>query len=578
VSDAGPPGPITLSTLLRRRVGDSHPALVFEERTWSYDAFVHEAAVRAALFDTLHDPDRPLHVGVLLDNVPEYLFWASGAGLAGATIVGINPTRRGDELARDVRHTDCQLIITDRDHIDLLDGLDLGIPDHRVLLIDNAEYDALIQIHRDARLPDSEPDPARTLFLLFTSGSTSAPKAVICSNERMAMAGVRASEIYGVTRSDVCYSPMPLFHGNALMACWSPALAQGATLVLRRRFSASGFLDDVRKYHCTYFTYVGRTIAYILAQPPSGDDRNHALRIGFGTEASALDRERFEERFGCRLIEGYGSSESVVVITRTPQTPPNALGVPRPGGGDIAVVDPVTMAECARARFGEHGELLNGHDAIGEIVNRSGGGAFEGYYNNAEATSDRIRNGWYFTGDLAYVDEAGFFYFAGRSADWLRVDSENFAAAPVENILHRFPGVVMAAVYAVPDPVTGDQVMAALEMTPGTAFDPDAFARFLAEQRDLGTKWAPRLVRIVDSMPLTANNKVHKPPLRQHAWNTDDPIWWRPAGGGRPETSTSFRLFAAADRTALEAEFDANGRANLLPARSSPRQPMSDDR
>ena len=102
----------------------------------------------------------------------------------------------------------------------------------------------------------------------------------------------------------MCYCCMPLFHGNALMACWAPALAVGATVALRRKFSASGFLPDIRRHGCTYFTYVGRTIAYILATEPTGDDRDHRLRLGFGTEASALDRERFGSRFGCPLWRG----------------------------------------------------------------------------------------------------------------------------------------------------------------------------------------------------------------------------------------------------------------------------------
>ena len=149
---------------------------------------------------------------------------------------------------------------------------------------------------------------------------------------------------------------MPLFHGNALMACWSPSLAMGATVVLRRKFSASGFLDDVRRYGCTFFTYVGRTMAYMLGQPPTEHDRDHSLRLGFGTEASALDRERFANASVARLVEGYGSSESVIVINRTPDTPPSALGVPRTSeGADVAVVESAHLRTCPAARFDEHG-------------------------------------------------------------------------------------------------------------------------------------------------------------------------------------------------------------------------------
>lgn len=539
---------LTVGALLRARVGDAHPGYVFEDQTWSWDDVVRESAQRAAMITELlgrfGPADAPRHIGVLLDNVPEYLFWAGGAALAGATIVGINPTRRGDELARDIAHTRCRFVLTDEVQADLLPA---GV---EVITLGSAAHDDLLSRHADAPLPDHDPPPQTTLFLLFTSGSTSAPKAVVCTTGRMGATGQRAAAGYGITRDEVCYCCMPLFHGNALMACWAPALATGATVVLRRKFSASGFLADVRRYGCTYFTYVGRSIAYILATAATDHDRDHHLRLGFGTEASALDRERFVARFGCPLVEGYGSSESVVVIMRTPDTPAAALGRPRTDdGSDVAVVDPETAIECPPAEFDQHGALVNGHVAIGELVNRAGGGNFEGYYANEQATTDRLRGGWYWTGDLAYRDADGFFYFAGRNADWLRVDSENFAAAPVENILSRLPGAVMVAVYPVPDTRTGDQVMAAIEFGGDATFDPAVFAEFLTAQRDLGTKWAPRFVRVARAIPLTANNKVNKQPLRAEAWRDQgDPVWWRP---GRELT---YRPLTDADRAALTAE------------------------
>jgi fatty-acyl-CoA synthase len=560
----------TIAALLRARVGDTHPGYVFDDVVFSWNDVVVESVRRSALIARLDElgtqPEEPglgreigrrAHIGVLLENCPEYLFWAGGAAFVGAAIVGINPTRRGDELARDVRHTDCRWIITDSSQAHLFDGLDLG--GAGIVLIDSPEYHDALASLGEVPVPAvaDDPSPSTTLFLLFTSGSTSAPKAVVCSTGRMAGAGVRASAIYGVTRDEVCYCSMPMFHGNALMACWAPALAHGATVVIRRKFSASQWLTDVRKYGITYFTYVGRTIAYVLGQPPSSVDRDHHLRLGFGTEASALDRQRFAERFGCELVESYGSSESVISIMRTPDAPPGALGVPRDPAVDVIVADPVTGNECPRAEFDEHGGLVNGHVAIGELVNRTGGGAFEGYYANAEATTGRMRNGWYWSGDLAYRDADGWFYFAGRDADMLRVDSENFAAAPIENIISRFAGVVMVAVYPVPDPRTGDQVMAAIEMAPDVPFSADAFAVFLGEQRDLGTKWAPKLVRLVTSMPLTANNKVHKPPLRAEKWHTSDPVFTRP---GR---EVFYAPMTATDVEALTKEFAHYARTAL---------------
>ena len=553
-------GPPSFAELLVARADDDHTAILFEDDAVSYRALIAEAAARAALLRDARR-DGPFHVGVLLENVPEYLCWIAAAALAGAAVVGINPTRRGAELAHDVRHTDCQLVVTDADGGALLAGLDLGVSADSVLTVGTPAYDARLGDYAGAAPPDQLPAPDTRLLLLFTSGSTSAPKAVVCSSGRLAGAGLTTIKMFEVDRDSVLYESMPLFHGNALMANVTTAVTAGATIALRRRFSASGFLPDVRRYGATYFNYVGRALSYVLAVPETPEDCDNSLRLGFGTEASALDRQRFEARFGCRLIENYGSSEGVIAIVRMPGCPEQALGKPRPGeGADVAVMNPDTGEECAPAEFDEHGALVNGDEAIGELVRRDRGARFEGYYNNEEATAERVRDGWYWSGDLAYRDGDGWFYFAGRSADRLRVDSENFAAAPIEGILSRLPGVVMVAVYPVPDARTGDRVMAALELSPGVDFSADGFAEFLAAQDDLGTKWAPRYVRVVEHMPLTANNKVNKQPLRAARWETDDAVWVRNAADG------PYRRMTDDDAAAVRAEFETHGRGHVLQA------------
>ena len=551
------PAELTVAGLLARRAGDGHIGLRAGDESWSWSDVVNESATRAAALNALTG-DGPPHVGVLLDNVPEFLFWLGGAALVGAAIVGINPTRRGDELAADIRHTDCQLIVTDAAGMATLAGLDNGVPAERILDIGSTAYKELIANHAGAAVPDASGiDEATLLLLLFTSGTTGAPKAVRCTQGRLASIAERVEAQYGVNRDDVCYAPMPLFHGNALMALWAPALRTGATVALAPKFSASGFLADVRRYGATYFTYVGKALTYVLGTEAKPDDADNTLQRGFGNEASDLDIERFQERFGCKIIEGYGSSEGGAVIVRVPDMPPGSLGVGAPG---VCVVNPDTMEECPPAQFDDHGRLLNAEAATGEIVNTQGLDRFEGYYRNDDAFAQRSRNGWYWSGDLAYRDDKGFFWFAGRNADWLRVDGENFAAAPVERILSRFDGVAAVAVYAVPDALSGDQVMAAIELSPGATFDAEAFSGFIAKQPDLGTKWAPRFVRVVAHMPLTGSNKVVKTEMRAQAWVTDDPVYWR---GGRGETA--YRAMTDADRAALHAEFEAHGRAALVP-------------
>ncbi len=423
-----------------------------------------------------------------------------------------------------------------------------------MLDIDDPTYDAQLPAPQTWTRPTT-PGPEDLYLLLFTSGSSGAPKAVRMTQGR----ATRASDSLLCSRDDVPYCAMPLFHGNALNACVFPALRVGATIVLRRKFSASEFIDDVRAHGCTYFSSIGRVLNYILATPRRPDDADNPLKLVLGPESSSADMVAFKERFGCPVFAGYGSSENAIVLLPAPKSARGALGV-APEGDDVVVVNAETGEVCPTARFDDQGKLLNADEAIGELVGRNALERFEGYYNNPEAGSERSRNGWYWSGDLAYRDDAGVFWFAGRTADWIRVDGENFSTAPVERILTRFPGVRSVAVYGVPDERNAeDQVMATLEMASGVDFDPSFFAWFLDEQPDLGTKWAPRFVRITEAMPTTAGtDKVDKKPLRAELWNTTDPIWWR-----RDRRVRSYEPFTAADATGLDHALAKNRRAHV---------------
>ncbi len=295
----------------------------------------------------------------------------------------------------------------------------------------------------------------------------------------------------------------------------------------------------------TYFNYVGKPLSYILATPEQPDDADNPLVRAFGNEGSVDDVARFAERFDVAVTDSYGSTEGGATVVRTPDTPPGALGVAPEG---TVVLDASTGEECPPAQFDQRGRLLNAEEAIGELVSKGGGAGFEGYWRNDEAQRTRLREGWYWTGDLAYRDEKGFFYFAGRDHDWLRVDGENFASAPIERIMQRHPDVALAAVYAVPDPVVGDQVMVAVQLQPGLEhLDGDELPAFLAAQGDLGTKWAPRFVRMTAALPITATNKVLKRGLRAERWNCVDAVLWQ------PEKGSPYRILSAEDAARLEA-------------------------
>jgi fatty-acyl-CoA synthase len=169
-----------------------------------------------------------------------------------------------------------------------------------------------------------------------------------------------------------------------------------------------------------------------------------------------------------------------------------------------------------------------------------------------------MRDGMFWTGDLAYRDAKGFFYFAGRDFEWLRVDGENFSAAPVERILSRYEGVVLAAVYAVPDAEVGDQVMAALQFVDPSQFDAASFQRFLTEQADLGTKAAPCYVRVTAELPITQTSKVMKRALRAERWECDETVFFRPKKGD------PYRVMTPDDVIFVRAEFKARDRESAL--------------
>jgi fatty-acyl-CoA synthase len=554
------------AALLRRNATDAairdRPAVKFGDRVWTHGEYVEEARRWSQLFLARAPAGRALHVGVLLDNTPDYLFALGGAALAGAAVVGLNHTRRDEHLLHDIEHTHVGLIVTEPRHAPLLEPIAGRLPTEADNLLvstcfadgDDPEPslgkpldDALAGVH--AVDPGLEPDPDTLWGLIFTSGTSAAPKAVICSQRRFMVTGNRMGMIMDLGPDDVGYVCMPLFHSNALMVGWAPSIVYGASVGLGRRFSASRWLADVRRYGSTYFNYTGKPLAYLLATPELPDDADNPLRVAFGNEGSPEVVEAFSRRFGVDVIDAYGATEGGVAVDRDAEERAGALGKVVPA---VKVVDEEGN-ERPRARFDGEGRLLNADECVGEIVNTAGAGPFEGYYNNTEANERTLRFGWYWTGDLGYLDDDGYLYFAGRNADWLRVDGENFPAAPIEAALSRHPDVVLAAVYGVPDDQAGDQVMAGVVLRDGSRFDPAGFAAWVDAQDGIGPKWRPRYVRILRDPPTTGTNKIVKRSLVHQKWRSDqvggDDVYVRARG------EAAYRSFTADDERELRESF-----------------------
>ncbi|MGH3560970.1 MAG: long-chain-fatty-acid--CoA ligase FadD17, partial [Mycobacterium sp.] len=470
----------TVTELLLPLVDVEDRGVYFEDSFTSWRDHIRDAAAIASALRARLEPTHPPHVGVLLENTPFFSALLAAAGLFGIVPVGLNPVRRGAALARDIGHADCQLVLADS-----RSAAALGDIAH--INVDSATWAGELAAHRDTEVRVVAASPEDLFMLIFTSGTSGDPKAVKCSHGKVAIAGVTMMQRFDLARDDVCYVSMPLFHSNAVLAGWAVALACRGSMALRRKFSASQFISDIRHYGVTYANYVGKPLSYVLATPEHPGDADNPLKAVYGNEGAPGDVERFARRFGCIAIDGYGSTEGGVAISRTPDTPAGALG-PLPDG--VAILDVDTGAECPAG-------------VVGELVNVAGGGRFEGYYNDPAAEAERMTGGVYHSGDLAYRDDAGYAYFAGRLGDWMRVDGENLGTAPIERVLLRHPDVTEVAVYPVPDPAVGDQVMAALVLAPEARFDPGVFRGFLAEQHDLGPKQWPSYVRISAELPRT---------------------------------------------------------------------------
>jgi fatty-acyl-CoA synthase len=492
----------TVAGLLSPLVDVDDRGVYFEDSFTSWrDHLKYGAAVAAALRARL-DPDRPPHVGVLLQNTPFFSAVLVAAGLTGIVPVGLNPVRRGAALQRDITHADCQVVLTDSASAE-----GLGDVDH--IDVDSAQWAAEVAAHADEPVVAYQADPGEKFMLIYTSGTSGDPKAVICSQGKVAIAGEMMKQRFDLGATDVCYVSMPLFHSNAVLVGWSVAVASRGSLALRRKFSASQFLPDIRRYGATYANYVGKPLSYVLATPEQPDDADNPLRAVYGNEGAPADVERFATRFNTVVMDGFGSTEGGIAIGRTPDTPPGALG-PLPPGTEI--IDVESGEPCPPG-------------VTGELVNVSDAGRFEGYYNDPDADAERMRGGAYHSGDLAYRDENNFAYFAGRLGDWMRVDGENLGSAPIERVLLRHPDVVEVAVYGIPAPDVGDQVMAALVLADAATFDPDGFRAFLAEQTDLGPKQWPSVVRVGTTLPRTETFKVIKRQLQAQGTDCPDRVY-----------------------------------------------------
>jgi len=364
--------------------------------------------------------------------------------------------------------------------------------------------------------PDDQPgtriDAEGMSALMYTSGTTGAPKGVVNRYKSASLEGIRQLGAM-MQPDDVLYTCLPLFHANALFLSSVRALVLGLPLALSRRFSASRFWDDMRRYSVTTFNGLGAMIPILMKQPERENDRENKVRFVFSAACPASVWAEFEERFGLHIVEGYAAVDGGgYMVINMGNAPKGSFGKPT---NPFRIVDD----DGAEVPIGQPGELLfEVDDAKRRKVE---------YYKNEAASGAKIRDGWLYTGDLVTSDAEGNLYFVDRKSDSLRRRGENISSWEVEREINAHPAVLESAVFGVPSELGEDDVMAIVVPKQGRKLsEPELIAH--CEER-MARFMVPRYLEFREALPKTETHRVQKAVLKREG--IGDATWDREAQG-----------------------------------------------
>jgi len=489
-----------------------------DEPAWTYQHFLErtEDLYRQFAAAGLGDQQEgDVRVALLLGNQPDfYAHWLALNAL-GVSIVPVNPDYRRDEIAHLFATSGARLAIVVADQLENVQdgaaasGRAVRVVEHR-------------QPVGPAESPSGAPPPAdgacsagtREAALLFTSGTTSRPKACILSNDYFLYWGERYPALGELVSlqpgQERLLQPLPSFHINALANAFAAMLAIGGCLVPIDRFHPRQWWRDAAETGATCFHYLGVMPAILLALPPGPDDRAHALRFGMGGGVEPAQHALFEERFGVPLCEGWAMTEGGATALMVDGDPPRHVGrrcIGRPGAHqDFRLV-------------AEDGAVLEGA-ATGELQIRHSGddprkGFFSGYLGDPQATAAAWHQGWFATGDVVSRDADGFLFFAERRKNIIRRSGENITPGEVAAVLGDDPAVRQVVVLPRADPVRQEEVMAVVEAEDAAADLPALADRLFSLCYDrLAYYKAPGWIVFVDTLPTTATQKVRQDALQ----------------------------------------------------------------
>ncbi|MBI5921730.1 MAG: AMP-binding protein [Betaproteobacteria bacterium] len=496
------------------RYGDK-TFMFFRDAAWSYAAIRQESIRVAAGLQALgvKHGDK---VALMLANRPEFLFTWFGLSYLGAVEVSINNAHRGYLLSYMLDKADCTVLVIEESFLPALLDVVKDLPKLQTLVVLGGPLpgDTGKTVTSYAALTDNsgtfsavEVAWSDAGLMMFTSGTTGPSKgAVMPQNYAIHMAELICGQA-GYGPEDCLYNALPLFHGNAKVLSTLPALLSGARMVLAERFSVSQFWDEVKRYGCTEFNYIGGILAMLLKADPRPDDADNPLRILVGAGASPAVFEEFERRFQVTLLEGYGMSEIGIPLMSTPEDrKPGSCGKPHEDY-DIRLVDD------------DHREVAPGVPGEALVRPKKPWSMLMGYYAMLEKTVEAWQNLWFHTGDYLKRDAEGFYYFVDRKKDALRRRGENISSFEVERSVMTHPAVLECAAVPIPSELGEDEVMICVVLRPGQAPNHADLSRHCEKQ--MAKFMVPRYIRILDRLPKTPTERVQKFQLRQEGVTTD---------------------------------------------------------
>lgn len=541
-------------------------ALRFEHETTSFGEYDREVnRLAAALYAA--GVRRGTPVAILARNSPLFLFALGGVAKLGAIGALVNTHVTGDGLAHVLRASGASLGICDADAVPALADVADRHPVRFLADVGPGTPLPTGLVPLDDVRPDRAAEPdipdvrGGDVFLyIYTSGTTGYPKPAIVRHLKFSMGGLHLAALLGIEPGETVYAPLPLYHGESLFVGFAPAFRAGAAFASRRQFSASAFLEDVRRHGAVAFVYVGELCRYLLRQAPTPHDREHRLRVAAGAGLRPDVWTAFQERFGVpRIVEMYGATEGNVAL----QNLDNRVGsVGRPHAlledqVALARIDPATgdLLRTPDGRgvacdAGEPGELLG-------RVGVAGAMEYDGYTDRAATERKLVRDlfapgdAWFRSGDLLRRDADGYYYFVDRLGDTFRWKGENVATQEVADVLNGAPGVAESCVYGVTVPgEDGRAGMAALVLVAPGRFDAEAF--YAHVDRHLPRYALPAFLRLVDAVEVTGTQKQRKQQLAAEGFDPaqiadpllvrdDDARTYRPLGAVELAAITSRR-------------------------------------